>query len=107
MNCTDCEKDCPNPLVCEDYLADVRKRAFCTKCGKDITYRVKVYVHGYKGGAYCYDCAELEKGKLKNKKLKLQKQAKRMYKSGMKVSEIASEMQMSKTDIYRMLGGEK
>lgn len=102
MNCTDCEKDCPTPLACEDYLASVRKRVFCAKCTKDITYRVKVYVHGYQGGAYCYDCAE--KSKLKGKKKALKEKAKAMYREGKKPSEIAAEMHLSKADVYKLLG---
>ena len=103
MDCPKCERDCPNPLVCEDYLADVKRRVFCTKCGKDITYRVKIYVHGYQGGAYCYDCAEKAKPKHKKKTLKLK--ARQMYNEGKKVSEISKEMDMDKADVYKLLGG--
>lgn len=33
----------------------------CVICGADITRCMKIYPHGYHGGAYCYDCAEAEK----------------------------------------------
>lgn len=33
----------------------------CVICGADITRCMKIYPHGYHGGAYCYDCAEAER----------------------------------------------
>lgn len=102
MDCRECDKDCPNPLNCEDYLADVKGKIFCIKCGKDVTKDRFLYVHGKSGGRYCYDCAEKEKQRKKKTTGKRAK-ALRLRKSGMKPSEIAKEMGITTERVYGLL----
>ena len=75
----------------------------CIICGQDITRSMKIYVHGYKGGAYCYDCAEAEKKRLTRDKSKTKQTIKAMLKRGLKPSEIAENMKMSIKEVYEVL----
>lgn len=102
MDCRECEKECPNPLCCEDYLADVRKRIFCIKCGKDVTRDRFLYVYGKTGGRYCYDCAQAE-NKKRRRKAGMREKIRKLRKEGMLPSQIAKEMGISTERVYEYL----
>ncbi len=106
MTCKECKKDCPTPFACEDYLADVRKRVFCVKCGVDITQARFMYIYGKDGGRYCYDCAEKERNRGKKRRSK-SAQIRDLYKKGSKPTEIAKVVGLPTEEVYIVLSGRK
>lgn len=82
-----------------------KQRCICVNCGADITRSMKIYVYGFDGGPYCYDCAQLapKKQKLAGDRQK----ARKLYSSGLKVSEIASKLECSRSHVYELLNRRK
>lgn len=84
----------------------MKKQALhCVRCGADITRAMKIYPGGLKGGAYCYDCAEQVRLEKIAQKKNISEEAKivKMYKSGLRVSEIADRTGHSMFDIYQII----
>lgn len=85
-------------------VSDKKKdKLCCVICGKDITRSMKIYMYGYHGGAYCYDCAEAEKVRLKRKKAKTRQIVKNMRKRGLKPTEIADKIGITTKEVYEVL----
>jgi len=83
---------------------DMKKdKLCCVICGKDITRSMKIYPHGYVGGAYCYDCDEAEKVRLKREKAKIRQTVKTLYKRGLKPTEIANRIGITTKGVYEVL----
>lgn len=80
-----------------------RDKLLCVICGKDITRCMKIYPHGYSGGAYCYDCAEADKLRLQREKAKTRQTVKNMRKRGLKPTEIAERLGISAAKVYEVL----
>ena len=81
----------------------MKDKLCCVICGKDITRSMKIYMYGYHGGAYCYDCAEAEKVRLKRKKAKTRQIVKNMRKRGLKPTEIADKIGITTKEVYEVL----
>ena len=78
----------------------------CVNCNKDITRSMKIYPHGYSGGAYCYDCTYQHKDKMINSKPREptdEEWIKTMYDQGYKPSYIAAIMKISTKKVYEVL----
>ena len=82
-----------------------KQRCVCVNCGADITRSMKIYVYGFEGGPYCYDCARTapKKKRAKSERVK----ARSMYRLGMKASEIAEKLHCSKAHVYELLNEKK
>ena len=81
----------------------------CTKCKRDITREMKIYPHGYSGGAYCYDCSYQYKGKISHSKAREPTDKdwiRTMYNEGYKPSYIAAIMKISTKKVYEVLTNE-
>lgn len=80
-----------------------KKTLHCVKCGADITRSMKIYPYGYRGGAYCYDCAEGEKKPFKSRYGPSDMSVREMYSRGYTPSEIAQMKWISKEEVYEQL----
>ncbi len=75
----------------------------CSVCGRDITRGMKLYDN--KVNAYCYDCFQktFPKPEIKRRPISINQKIKKLYHKGMKPSEIAAELGISASDVYKAM----